>query len=526
MIVLLIISIFIVLFYILYKTSKETFQNNSNSKKNNNSANNNSNNKNSANKNSANNDDKDITLNYTLNNKIDGPIAYIKNIDTFSNGFYEQLNHNNPTQSDCKNDEECGLNGICLDRNGLNRCNKIINKEAFRFIPQSRSHIVIPNVNPNNLNLNFIVMINNVTREAPLISTSNETWGLGIENKKFVVFVVTDNEIKKYFSQNELKDNKLYEVILRVYNNTINISLDKRIISIPLEKRLCLNDNDCGENGFCERSSTGNNYCSYNRIELLLGKHEDEYFDGFIGDIFLNFDKNEDKILSCDFDSKSFKNRRICEEECIRNNNCDNASCERLCSNVQKCEFEPIGRHSEDCIQQCRMNEDCDNTHCNEKCKNCGQSCPWNDLDSSDRFDSDYYDKKGRPSPPRISIMNISSDGRKIELRWKPPFKGMGEIEGYITYLYKTFNKSEGVKINNISTNNCGEFCNYIMDGLNPLETYTLGIKGYNYLGLGKMSNLITFKPDRKSINQDFSIVPNIDESIIGEFNYCNVDEE
>ena len=64
------------------------------------------------------------------------------------------------------------------------------------------------------------------------------------------------------------------------------------------------------------------------------------------------------------------------------------------------------------------------------------------------------------------------------------------------------------------------------MDGFNTLETYTLGVEGYNYLGLGKMSNLITFKPDRKSINQDFSIVPNIDESIIGEFNYCNVDEE
>ena len=57
-------------------------------------------------------------------------------------------------------------------------------------------------------------------------------------------------------------------------------------------------------------------------------------------------------------------------------------------------------------------------------------------------------------------------------------------------------------------------------------KTYTLGIKGYNYLGLVKMSNILTFKPDKKTINNDFSIVPNINESIIGEFNYCNVDEE
>ena len=52
------------------------------------------------------------------------------------------------------------------------------------------------------------------------------------------------------------------------------------------------------------------------------------------------------------------------------------------------------------------------------------------------------------------------------------------------------------------------------------------GIKGYNSFGLGKMSNLLTFKPDKKTISKDFSIVPNVDESVIGEFNYCNVDEE
>ena len=40
------------------------------------------------------------------------------------------------------------------------------------------------------------------------------------------------------------------------------------------------------------------------------------------------------------------------------------------------------------------------------------------------------------------------------------------------------------------------------------------------------MSNLLTFKADKKSVSKDFSIVPNVDESVIGEFNYCNVDEE
>ena len=395
------------------------------------------------------------------------------------------------------------MNGICLNRLGINRCNKVINKEAFRFIPEKKSHIVIPNIDPNSLNLNFIVMINNVDISSPILSTSNNSWRIGIEDKKFCIYTIKDNKLAKIFSENLLKSNKIYEVILRVFNDTLSISLDKRILTIPIEKRVCSKDDDCGNNGFCERSSTGSNYCSYNRIDLHLGRNGDTYFDGFIGDIFLNFDKNEEKVLTCDFNSKDFKNRRICLEECNRSPSGNNPSCDRICSNVQKCEFEPSGRHSEDCIQLCMKNDDCDSDHCNNKCRKCGSSCPWNDSNINNKFDSDYNDNKGRPSPPRISIMNISSDGKKVLLRWKPPYKGnednesedpndpdnpdkfRGRIKGYISYLYKTFNKGEGVKINNISAK-CNDFCEYVLDGVNPSETYTIGIKGYNYFGLGK----------------------------------------
>ena len=37
--------------------------------------------------------------------------------------------------------------------------------------------------------------------------------------------------------------------------------------------------------------------------------------------------------------------------------------------------------------------------------------------------------------------------------------------------------------------------------------------------------NVSAFKPEIKTIGTDFSVVPNIDESIIGEFNYCNVED-
>ena len=118
MIILLILAIFIVLFLILFLQTRETrepFDNHSN----------------------------DVSINYTLNNEIDGPIAYLRNIRTFSNGFYEQANHENPESDDCRNDEECGINGVCLEKNDIYRCNKIINKEAFRFVAENKSHIVI-----------------------------------------------------------------------------------------------------------------------------------------------------------------------------------------------------------------------------------------------------------------------------------------------------------------------------------------------------------------------------------------------
>ena len=151
MIILLIIAIFSVLFYILFlqtkEKEKETFDNHN-----------------------------DVSINYTLNNEIDGPIAYLRNIRTFSNGFYEQSSHENPDSDDCRNDEECGINGVCLERNEIYRCNKIINKEAFRFVEENRSHIVIPNVNPERIVMSFIILTDNVMRTQPVLTTSNNSF--------------------------------------------------------------------------------------------------------------------------------------------------------------------------------------------------------------------------------------------------------------------------------------------------------------------------------------------------------------
>ena len=43
-------------------------------------------------------------------------------------------------------------------------------------------------------------MANNVNISSPLISTSNNSWGLGIEDRKFVVYIIQDNIPQKILS--------------------------------------------------------------------------------------------------------------------------------------------------------------------------------------------------------------------------------------------------------------------------------------------------------------------------------------
>ena len=94
-----------------------------------------------------------------------------------------------------------------------------------------------------------------------------------------------------------------------------------------------------------------------------------------------------------------------------------------------------------------------------------------------------------------------------------------------MSYLYKTFNKSEGVKINKISLKNCDPpTCEYILKDLIPNETYTLGLKSYNDIGLSRTSNLLTFKASITNINMDLRIEEEVSDNDIGDFNYCNVE--
>ena len=61
---------------------------------------------------------------------------------------------------------------------------------------------------------------------------------------------------------------------------------------------------------------------------------------------------------------------------------------------------------------------------------------------------------------------------------------------------------------------------------LEPNETYTFGIKAYNDIGLGEISNLLTFKASIINVNLDFTMEEDIDDSAIGDFSLeCHNDE-
>ena len=124
-----------------------------------------------------------------------------------------------------------------------------------------------------------------------------------------------------------------------------------------------------------------------------------------------------------------------------------------------------------------------------------------------------------------VTLKNVSTDGSKATLSWRPPYEGKLPIKGYISYLYKTFNKSEAVKVNKINIVNCISKCEFVLKELTPNETYTFSIKAYNDIGLGKMSNLLTFKASVMNLNIDIHIEQDVDENSIGDFKYCDIDK-
>ena len=101
-------------------------------------------------------------------------------------------------------------------------------------------------------------------------------------------------------------------------------------------------------------------------------------------------------------------------------------------------------------------------------------------------------------------LTNKSYDGKKISIRWKPPYEGNSPILDYVLLLYKPSNVKFGVILNKINTYHCNKYCEYTIDFLlEQNQTYALGIRARNSFGIGELSNIITFTTKPRLINTD-----------------------
>jgi hypothetical protein len=475
----------------------------------------------------------------------DEGLVHSVNVDTIRDKFYitpklsrtPQSSITNPVS--CNNTDKCNANSDCdstqecvdINEDGSKQCYNVMDKMAYELESAKGGHITIKNMkDKNTFNFSLGLILKNVVNEKYIISSKSKLWAL--KNKHNNIYLVVKGINANDFDEIKICNSdifcyKYYTLQINVSDKVIKVNFDNQPNSSEIFLKLpsCTTNTDCID-GNCS-GLRGHRECFINSDTYYIGKSDENYYDMFVGDINVNLNSvSVESTKTCGFYGKPFKNKRVCLETCQRMN-CDSSICENECSTASKCEFEAVGRHSIHCLQECIKNEDCDSNYCREACEKCGSQCPWYNTES-DGSDSQYYDPEGKPSPLKLLLNTISTDGTKVSVTWKEPFAGKLYIKGYISYLSKTFNKSEGVKVNKMLTKNCigdigAKKCDFVIHDLIPNETYTLGVKSYNGLGLSEMSNLITFKASVTNINIDLKI-DEVDDNDVGEYNYCNID--
>jgi len=170
------------------------------------------------------------------------------------------------------------------------------------------------------------------------------------------------------------------------------------------------------------------------------------------------------------------------------------------------CKFDSenyFSKNSVDCISRC-LKWGCSNDECRNQCNNCGEKCYWKKTESMNE------------NIPNITVKNISYDGKRAYIRWK--FNNIdNDILGFVSVIYKTQKKNEGVSLNKIKLLNCNKYCTYIIDGLEPSVDYTVGVKSYNKDGVSRMSNLVKFKTIKANIN-----TKNLSEVVVSDYDVGN----
>ena len=485
------------------------------------------------------------------------------NISSFSDHYYEK----SMPQTECNIGSDCStsINQQCLnteeDLPNKKYCYNRINDIFFKLDLQEKTSIELAKSLRKNIQFTFKFLFTNVRHNHPLIYDKDELWSI-VSNRANIYLCLwqfnkeqqkytfnEDDEIYKIrLNNNILHSYVTYKITINSNNNILNINFDDNRSPKNINKALngirCSSaSSDCPDEWNCNNTNYTSGKCTpSNEViddKYVFGRRFDEqtnintFMNGYIGDVTILEDGELSAKQQCQFDSKPYKNNTICNKACSRLENCNQSICNDKCDNIPQCSFVTQGRHETDCINMCLQNDQCSSEFCNKQCRECEPFCPWdNEQSDVDRFDSQYYNTQGKPSPPDLFLNSVAIDGSKASINWKKPYSPEeNPIKGYILYIYNTFNKSEGVKINMIkiekdSSNNILSQQEYIIKDLIPDETYTVGLKAYNKNGLGNISNNITFKSNVSSINMDMSTNINVNDTDIGDYNYCNINDE
>tara|TARA_B100000989_G_C19528670_1_gene468363 strand:+ start:255 stop:941 length:687 start_codon:yes stop_codon:yes gene_type:complete len=179
-----------------------------------------------------------------------------------------------------------------------------------------------------------------------------------------------------------------------------------------------------------------------------------------------------------------------------------------------QCDFKATGNSPIDCINRCHL-PGCSYLNCERICNKCvedKEKCPWDpDIDlikGGKKRKKDTFRVNSAPSAPKIGV---STTYGKAKIFFKRPDPKKANINGYVYYLFKTFNKNEGVTMGLMPSKKCNT-CEKVFDKLDSETEYSISVRGFNNNGLGKMSNIVMFKPIDKFVAKDYSLDPAIDK--------------
>ena len=189
---------------------------------------------------------------------------------------------------------------------------------------------------------------------------------------------------------------------------------------------------------------------------------------------------------------------------------------------MSQCDFKASGNGPLDCMNKCTDNPKCSYLSCEKICTKCideKKKCPWDP-------EEDFYKEEEKNTrnkindPPPAPKIDVTTTYGKAKIKFKRPKNFTYNIDGYIYYIFKTFNKQEGVTMGLMPNSQCTT-CEKVFEKLDTDTEYSVSVRGYNKNGLGQMSNILMFKPIDKFVARDYSLDSAVDK-FTEKYEFCD----